>query len=76
MSAASSIFAQALGETTEEQRKRIVEATKTANDLSGLVKRKKPKVEEQPASIVNGGSTKRKMDDVSEAESESKKAKV
>lgn len=39
----SGILGQILGESATEQKKRIEEATANANDLSGLVRRKKEK---------------------------------
>ncbi|WPH00435.1 nasp-related protein sim3 [Acrodontium crateriforme] len=67
-----------LGESKADQQKRIAEATKGANDLTGLVKhRKKPKVDDAPAA-TNGaseGKGKRKAEDA-ESESNGKKAKV
>lgn len=55
-----------LGATGAAQRTKIEEATKSANDLSGLIKKKNKSEPE-----------KRKLDDVEEAqEQESKKAKV
>lgn len=67
-----------LGESKADQQKRIAEATKGANDLTGLVKhRKKPKVEDAPAA-TNGaseGKGKRKAEDA-ESEPNGKKAKV
>lgn len=63
-----------LGESTADQKARIAEATKNANDLSGLVKKKKPAaVAAQPAPPQQ--AEKRKLEDVAE-EGETKKAKV
>jgi HAT1-interacting factor 1 len=67
----SGILAQVLGESTSEQKVRIQEATKNANDLSGLVKKKKPKTSPQ-----QGTNGKRKLeedggdDDVKRAKTE------
>lgn len=72
----SGILGQILGESTAEQKARIQEATQNANDLSGLVKKKKPKA--QPAtngaSADGSGSGKRKLDD--EESGEAKRAKT
>jgi HAT1-interacting factor 1 len=78
----SSVFAQFLGESPAEQKAKLEEATKNANDLSGLVRhKKKPK----PAPAVSNGTSatetsngngKRKLEDVAEGEVEGKKAKV
>ena len=69
---------QILGETSAEQKARIAEATKGANDLSGLVKKKKAK----PAATGAGASAtattsngKRKLDD-EEAAGDGKRAKT
>ena len=52
-----------LGESKEEQQKRISEATQNANDLTGLVKhKKKPRPEESPPVVEGKG--KRKAEDV------------
>jgi HAT1-interacting factor 1 len=52
-----------LGESKAEQAKRIEEATKGANDLSGLVKhKKKPKPEPVDEGVVVEGKGKRKAD--------------
>jgi HAT1-interacting factor 1 len=53
----SGILGQILGETSEEQKKRIEEAAKGATDLSGLVRRKKDK-EKEVAVAANGEETK------------------
>lgn len=53
------ILGQMLGESTTEQKARIEEATKNANDLSGLVKRKKPA---PTAEAEVNGKGKRKLD--------------
>lgn len=66
-----------LGESKAEQQKRLAEATKGANDLTGLVKKgKKAKVE---AAGVNGGASngKRKAEEEGvEGSGSGKKAKV
>ncbi|PNS16030.1 NASP-related protein sim3 [Sphaceloma murrayae] len=68
------ILGSILGESTAEQKARIAEATKGANDLTGLVKKKAPKPATAAATTE---STKRKLDD-GEAENgvNGKKAKV
>ena len=51
------ILGQILGESPEQQKTRLEEASKTANDLSGLVKRKKaPSTKPEPAEQTNGQS--------------------
>lgn len=67
----SGILGAALGESPAEQHARIEEAKKGANDLTGLVRRKKaPKAEDD--SSANG---KRKAEDNAE-KVDAKKAKV
>ncbi|KAL7919822.1 hypothetical protein ACQKWADRAFT_300161 [Trichoderma austrokoningii] len=66
------LLGAALGGSAAEVQARVEEATKNAVDLSGLVRKKKPKDDE--AAPVNGGG-KRKADEES-TELESKKAKV
>jgi HAT1-interacting factor 1 len=58
----------------------VEEASKNANDLSGLVRKKKPKVEaaagaaaSQTSAATNG---KRKLDDGGEVEGDGKKPKL
>jgi HAT1-interacting factor 1 len=58
-----------LGETPTDQKQRIAEATANANDLSGLIKKKKP------AAAPAGPASKRKLED-DKQEASSKKAKV
>ncbi|CAK4034296.1 NASP-related sim3 [Lecanosticta acicola] len=50
-----------LGESKAEQQKRIDEATQNANDLSGMIKKKKPK--QEVAAPAEEGTGKRKMED-------------
>jgi HAT1-interacting factor 1 len=57
------ILGSMLGESKAEQKKRIDEATAGANDLSGMVKRKKVKKEDE-ASVVEEGKGKRKVDEM------------
>ncbi len=82
----SGILASAIGESPAEQEKRVEEAKKTATDLTGLVRHKKKPVKEESEvqadakveTTTNG--SKRKADDLEEAEGEtadaSKKAKL
>ena len=72
----SGLLAQALGETQEEQKARIEAATKNANDLTGLVRKKKPKTDTNGAASSEPASNgKRRLEDVVEEGSE-KKAKL
>lgn len=64
------ILGAAVGESSAEAQARINEATKTATDLSGLVRKKKPK--DEATADSNG---KRKAEDEPEDES-SKRAKT
>jgi HAT1-interacting factor 1 len=59
------ILAQVLGESTADQKARIAEASKNANDLSGLVKKKKPKASTSNGAAAGASATngKRKLDD-------------
>jgi HAT1-interacting factor 1 len=56
----SGILGQILGESSEEQKKRLDEASKGANDLSasGLVRRKKDKGKAPDTKEANGGTEK------------------
>jgi HAT1-interacting factor 1 len=80
--AVAGILAQQLGESTQDQKKRIEDAKKNAKDLTGLVRhRKKPKEEAggaASASLVNGtaNGTKRKAEDAVESGAEEKRFKV
>ncbi|UKZ92327.1 uncharacterized protein TrAFT101_007287 [Trichoderma asperellum] len=67
------LLGAALGGSAAEVQARVEEATKNAVDLSGLVRKKKPKDDEATIPVNNGG--KRKADEES-TELESKKAKV
>jgi HAT1-interacting factor 1 len=75
------LLADMLGESPAQSKARIEEATKNANDISGLVKhKKKPKVEasngaatSQSSNATNG---KRKLDDSGATEIDGKKAKL
>nr|POE78016.1 nasp-related protein sim3 [Quercus suber] len=66
------VLGQLLGESKGEQQKRIADATAQANDLSGMVKRKKPKTEESVAGVQG----KRKAEDPVASDTNGKKAKV
>jgi HAT1-interacting factor 1 len=56
------ILGSLLGETKADQTKRLQEATAQANDLTGMVKKKKAKTQEAP--VMEGkGKGKRKADD-------------
>lgn len=78
------LFGAAGGESAAQTEARIEEAKKTANDLTGLVRKKKAKDEPQqaaPAEAANNGKEtngKRKAEESIENEAEigSKKAKV
>ena len=64
-----------LGESPAESKARIEEASKNANDITKLVRRKKDKSnEEEMKTLEMNGNGKRKADD--EVEGESKRAKV
>lgn len=59
------ILGSLLGESKAEQNKRLQEATAQANDLSGMVKKKKPKQQPTPsAQAIVEGKGKRKADDI------------
>lgn len=60
-----------LGESTAQQKSRIEEATKTANDLTGMVRKKKPATA-KPAEA----STKRKLEGDDEEGADGKKPKI
>lgn len=55
------ILGSILGESTAEQKARIAEATKGANDLTGLIKKKAPKP--APATSATNSTSKRKLED-------------
>jgi HAT1-interacting factor 1 len=70
------ILAQVLGQSASEQKARIEEASKNANDLTGLVK-KKPKAQPsngitQSARGVSASNGKRKLEDDAESSEEKK----
>lgn len=58
------ILGEMLGESKAEQKKRIGEAIAGANDLTGMVKRKKVKTETPEPSANGNGNGKRKVEDV------------
>lgn len=74
------LLAQILGQDPAEQKAKLEEAKSNANDLSGLVRKKKA----QPKTVATNGATpsgstsngKRKLEDVGEDEESGKKAKV
>lgn len=55
------VLGSLIGESKVDQAKRLAEATQNANDLSGMVKKKKPKQESAP---VEEGKGKRKAGEV------------
>lgn len=67
------VLGQMLGETPAQQKKRLEDATKGANDLSGLVKHKK-KASAKSTEPVEGNG-KRKLEDGEGAEGNGKKVK-
>ncbi|KAF2228012.1 hypothetical protein BDZ85DRAFT_315508 [Elsinoe ampelina] len=69
------ILGSLLGESAAEQKARIAEATKGANDLSGLIKKKKP-AKPAPAAAEGAASSKRKLDDADSNGTNGKKARV
>ena len=75
------ILGSILGESKAEQKARVAEATKGANDLSGLVKKKKPAPQAPAAPVVapaGDAALKRKLaDDAAESGiANGKKARV
>ncbi|KIW05683.1 uncharacterized protein PV09_03546 [Verruconis gallopava] len=77
--AVGGILAQVLGETPAEQKARIEEATKNANDLSGLVKKKKPKASgpsSGTAAAPSGSGAKRKLDEEVAGDGDIKRART
>ncbi|KAF2720975.1 hypothetical protein K431DRAFT_285237 [Polychaeton citri CBS 116435] len=75
------IMGAMLGQPKSEQQKRLQEATAGANDLSGLIKRKKGKADQESAdrasSAVAGGKGKRKLEDTAPGEEhDDKKARL
>lgn len=77
MNAIRGILGASLGESPAQAAARIDEAKKNANDLTGLIKRKKAKGAEQSGANGAHGNGKRKADDDDESdENEPKKVKV
>lgn len=76
----ASMLAEMLGESPAQSKARVEEASKNANDLSGLVRKKKPKVEPNAGAAASGTSTatngKRKLDEADGVEAEGKKPKL
>ncbi|GKT49050.1 NASP-related protein sim3 [Colletotrichum spaethianum] len=77
------ILGAALGESAAQTQARVEEAKKTATDLTGLVRKKnkeepKPaaKATEVPANGEESNGTKRKAEELAEADESAKKAKV
>lgn len=72
------ILGQILGESQEEQRKRLAEASAGATDISGLVKKKTTKSDSDVAALAVNESGKRKAEEAEEAEDvkATKKARV
>jgi HAT1-interacting factor 1 len=75
------LLADMLGESPAQSKARIEEATKNANDISGLVKhKKKPKVEASNGAAGSGASAatngKRRLDETAEVEAEGKRPKL
>ena len=73
-----SLLGSILGESATESKARIEEASKNANDITGLVRRKKDKSNDGEEIVKTGemnGNVKRKADD-DNVEGESKKARV
>ena len=64
------ILGAILGETSESQKARLDQATREANDLTSLVKRKKPTGSDEAQTIETGPkpSSKRKVDFAEEVE--------
>ena len=65
------ILGSLLGESPAAQKARVEEASKAANDVSGLVRRKKPAADEKGADVQSGGTGrdgKRKADALDEVE--------
>ena len=67
-----------LGETPADQKARIAEATKNANDLSGLVKKKKPAAASTAGAVAasNAVGEKRKAEDGEAGGDKGKKART
>lgn len=70
------ILAEMLGQSPAEQKATLEEAKENANDLTGLVRKKKTQPKTANASAGSSCNGKRKLDDVAESEQDEKKAKV
>lgn len=66
------LFASMIGETMAQQKSRIEDASKNANDISGLVRKKKPKTEAS-SGAANG---KRKLEETLGVDDDVKRAKT
>lgn len=61
------------GVAPAQQKAKIAEATKTANDLTGLIRKKQPKAETQEAAApAENGAAKRKLEDDGNVEKETR----
>lgn len=77
------MLAQMLGQSPAEQKAMLEEAKENANDLNGLVRKKKP-AGTKPPTTANGvansasssGNGKRKLEDTDENELDGKKTRV
>jgi hypothetical protein len=69
------VLGAALGETPSEATARIEEAKKGANDLTGLIKRKKATAEESTGTGTSNSNGKRKADSSEADNNEGKKVK-
>ena len=67
------ILGSLLGESAAQQKSRIEEATKSANDLTGMVRKKKP---EAAAAKPAEATTKRKLEEDGEEAGNGKKTKL
>ena len=65
-----------LGADAATQKAKIAEATKSANDVTGLVKTKKKAKTPLPAPSTDAGSSKRKLEVENDAEANGKRAKT
>ncbi|EON65430.1 hypothetical protein W97_04668 [Coniosporium apollinis CBS 100218] len=74
----NSVLGSLLGENPAEQKARIEQATKSANDLSGLVRHKKKLIEADQgiASVVNGSSKRKLGDEDDQGRERAKSARI
>lgn len=72
------MLAQMLGQPPADQKAILEEAKENANDLSGLVRKKKPKAAANGDAVENGGKGKRKLEEEEEemVDGDSKKTRV